>query len=49
MRIEIGNFSKKRGRIGQGIRAEEIRIYITKENKNERCMYKYKIKQFRER
>ena len=49
MRIEIGNFSKKEEIIGQGIRAEEIRIYITRENKNERCMYKYKIKQFRKR
>ena len=36
--------AKKREIIGQGIRAEEIRIYSTKENKNERCIYKYKIK-----
>ena len=30
---------KERETIGQGIRAEEIRIYSTKENKNERCIY----------
>ena len=44
---ETGNFSKKREIMGQDIRAEEIRIYSTRENENERCMYKYKIKKFR--
>ena len=29
---ETGNFSEKEEMIGQGIRAEEIRIYCTKEN-----------------